>query len=213
MNTCRALPLSALMLAVAAPVQAEFVGLMNGRSVARDALPDFSVEGGLVLGELEGDVDYQYFGARFNFRASPDLVVYGDVGNAELEFGSNGADGIGFGIGAFYFLDGVFTNSDFAVKGSYHTVELEGERGGEVDFDAIVVEAVVSGREGLGASGNIGWYANAGIHLLDLGDEDETEIGFGGGIVVPTASGEFYLGVDLIDELLFGGGFRYFTDN
>ena len=41
-------------------------------------------------------------------------------------------------------------------------------------------------------------------------DDSETELGFGGGIVIPNASGEFYLGIDIIDEMIFGGGFRYF---
>lgn len=213
MTPSRLASLSLLALAVAAPAQAEFLGLMNGRSVARDALPDVSVEGGIVLGEIDDEVDYQYIGARINYRASPDLIVYGDVGQTELESGGDDADGISFGVGAFYVVDGVFSGSDFAIKGSYHTGEVENDFDDEFDVDILVVEAVLSGREGLGASGNIGWYANLGLHRIDFDDDDENELGFGGGIVVPTQSGEFYLGIDIIDEMIFGGGFRYFTNN
>ena len=207
-----ALAAAALTLAAATPVQAEFYGLMNGRSVGRDALPDMSVEGGVVLGDL-GEVDYRYIGARLNYRASPELMLYGDLGQTDVDIG-DGADGIGFGVGGYYVVDGVFTTTDFAIKASYHTVGLEDDDGDEADFTALVLEAIVSGREGLGASGNIGWYANAGIHRLDFDDvgDDDTELGFGGGFVFPSEAGEFYVGLDIIDEMVFGGGFRYFLN-
>ena len=211
MTLRRSLLLPFAALVATTPVHAEFGGLMNGRSVARDALPDTSIEGGVVLGDLGEELDYQYFGARFNYRASPDVMFYGDIGQGELESGGDSADGIGFGIGAFYVIDGVFANTDFAIKGSYHTLEFENDNGAELDFSGLVIEAVFSGRNGLGASGNIGWYGNVGLHRLELGDEDDSEIGFGGGIVVPSQSGEFYLGIDIIDEMVFGGGFRYFV--
>jgi len=208
----RSLFVAALSLATAAPVHAEFYGLLNGRLVGRDSLPDRSFEAGAQFGEYD-DTDTQYFGARFNYRASPDLMIYGDIGQTEVELNVD-IDGIGFGIGGYYIVDGVFSGSDFAVKASYHTVSLEGDNTREFDFTALVVEAVLSGREGLGASGDIGWYANVGMHRLDFDDigDDETEIGFGGGIVLPRQTGEFYLGIDMIDDLNFGGGYRHFLD-
>jgi len=44
-----------------------------------------------------------------------------------------------------------------------------------------------------------------------FGDDTENELGFGGGVVLPVGPGEAYAGVDLIDELQFGLGFRYFV--
>ena len=199
-----------------APAHAEFLGLMNGRLVGAAGLPDRSVEAGLVIGEIGEEQDYQYFGARFNYRASPELMLYGDIGQTEIEF-SVDASGVGFGFGAFYIVEGIFSGSDFAVKGSYHTVEVEADEGeGEADLSGIVIEGVLSGREGFGANGNLGWYANAGMHRLssdvDGDDDTDTEIGFGGGIVIPSDAGEFYVGLDIIDEMTFGGGFRYFLN-
>ena len=207
-----------VLLLCPAVVQAELLGLMNGRSVDPARLPDTSVEAGVVTGETLEERDYQYFGARFNYRASPELMLYGDVGQVEVDFGVD-FDGTSFGVGGYYVLDGVFQGSDFAVKASYHRASTEAsEASNDIDLDVIVVEAVLSGREGFGAEGNLGWYANIGMHRIgadaNTGDSDsddtETELGFGGGIVIPNASGEFYLGVDIIDEMNFGGGFRYF---
>jgi len=47
------------------------------------------------------------------------------------------------------------------------------------------------------------------MHKFDFIGYDETEFGFGAGLVKAMDFGEVYFGVDLIDELTFGGGFRY----
>ena len=214
----RSLPRILLALAptlLVAPAQAEFFGMRNGRSADLDRLPKTSVEAGFVTGDFIDEREYLYFGARVNYRATPELMLYVDIGQTEIEFGTTDTDGIGFGIGGFYTVEGVFEGSDFALKGSFHRVTVEPSRGtNEVDLDGIVFEAILSGREGIGAGGNLGWYANLGMHRLsgdDGSDDDsETEIGFGGGLVIPNDAGEFYLGIDIIDEMIFGGGFRYF---
>lgn len=213
----RIAPLAGLGLIVcSAGAQAGVSGLLNGRAVAPDSLPDKSVEAGIVIGEYD-DADIQYFGARLNFRLSPELMVFGDLGQTELDFGDDiETDGLAFGIGGYYVVDGVFAETDFALRGSFHKTsqELKNNSDLEGDLDVISLEAVFSGREGMGASGNIGWYGNVGIHRIktggDFDNDSETEIGFGGGLILPAASGQFYVGVDHVEDLTFGGGFRYF---
>lgn len=206
-----------LLVAVTGGVaRAEYYGMLNGRLADLSRLPDASIEGGVVLGDLF-EADYQHFGARFNYRASPDLMLYFDLGQTEVEFGNVDADGFAFGVGGYYVVEGVFATTDFALKASFHRASLERDGFGfgdeEVDFDGLVLEGLVSGRNRLGANRNIGWYANLGVHRLDLDGDDETELGFGGGIVVPRPpGGEFYAGLDLIDEMTFGAGYRFFLN-
>ncbi|MEE9320025.1 MAG: hypothetical protein V3U76_06225 [Granulosicoccus sp.] len=190
--------------------QAEFFGLMSGRSADLSKLPDTSVEFGAVLGDL-GDADYQYFGLRYNYRIDPGMMVYGDVGQTEIEDG----DGLAFGFGFFYVVDGVLENTDLALKGSFHRLKTE-ESGDSRDdkYQGLAIEAVFSGRSPFGAKKNLNWYANIGMHRIsvDFGgsDDSETELGFGGGIIVPTDSGQYFAGIDLIDEMIFGAGYRYY---
>ena len=61
---------------------------------------------------------------------------------------------------------------------------------------------------------NFGWYANAGIHIIGVEvesfDDDDTEIGFGGGITggLGLGFGEWYAGADFIDDLILRAGVR-----
>lgn len=201
-----------LLLAVAlatSPVQAEFLGLLNGRSANPGFLPDLSVEFGFVTGDV-GTVDYQNIGIRINYRLSPDTVVMADIGLGE--FGE--ADGTPMGLGVSYHLarQRISQAVDISARASYHTGEY---KAGSVerDLSGLTLEALVSGREPMMANG-LRWYGNFGYHRLtvDTGRSDSSnEIGIGAGLVLPTAQGEAYIGADLIDELTFGVGFRYFV--
>lgn len=201
-----------LMLFVMTSAHAEYFGLPGGRSADLSRMPDSSVEFGFVTGDIPtefDEADYQNIGGRFNYRTASEWMVYFDIGLSEIE----DFDGTPFGIGAFYQMDGVFDGADFAIKGSYHTGSFD-ENNREIDVDAIAVEGVFSGREPVG-NNNMTWYANLGIHRLkaeaDGGNSDsETEFGFGGGVVIPSDKGELFAGVDLIDEISFGIGYRYF---
>lgn len=178
---------------------AEIGGLLNGRSADLNNLPDSSLEVGLNFGEID-DLDYQYFGARYNYRVSPEFMAYGDVGTMKLE----DTDEIGFGIGGFYMLQDVLSTADTAVKFSYHTI------GGDIDLDVIALEAIVSGRKGTGSNPDLQWYGNFGINRLSGNGGSETELLFGAGVVHPTQSGEVMVGLDHIDGLLFRIGYRHF---
>lgn len=196
-----------LLLAVGTAANAEVGGLLNGRSADLNKLPDSSVELGFNTGEL-GGLDYQYIGVRYNHRVNPQLMAFADVGTMEVSFPISivgfsdevSADEFGFGIGAFYMLDGILDTADTAVKGSFHTF------GGDIDWNVISIEAIVSGRNGLGSNSDLQWYANFGINRID----SETELLLGAGLVLPTQSGEIYGGLDLIDDMQFGIGYRHF---
>ena len=185
--------------------QAEVLGLLNGRTADLTRLPDVSIEGGAIFG------DYSNIGARVNYRLSPGLILFGDFGMAEFDAGfGSGSDGTAFGFGVFYALEGLFENMDSAVKGSYHTSEQEISIF-EFDVDVLAIEFLVSGLTPLSSNGMM-WYANAGINRLDSDSSaiDSTELLLGGGVVLPLGPGEAYAGIDLVDEIGFGAGFRYF---
>jgi len=185
---------------------AEYYGLPNGRSADLSTAPDMSVEGGFVTGDVD-DLDYQLFGARFNFKVAPNMVAFGDLTQTDLD----GADGLMLGGGIFYQIDGLLQGTNTAFKGSYHLGEIEDQR--KADLTGLALELLFSGEQ-LGTS-NLGWYANVGLHRLSadvegFGDDSDTEFGFGGGIFSSTNFGEFFFGGDMIDDLTFGGGIRYY---
>lgn len=191
-------------------VQAEYLGLLSGRSANPGNMTDLSVELGFITGDL-GEADYQNIGARVNYRVSPELVVFGDVGISEFEQ----ADGTPFGVGAIYFLSNqrISENFDIAGKASYHTGDYDFNNFSG-DISGLSLEVLVSGQEPISANG-MGWYANIGFHRLSvdfgLADDSSSELGLGGGVILPVGPGEAYAGVDFIDEMTFGIGFRYFV--
>ena len=187
-------------LCISSQVSAGLLGTVNGRTADFTRMPDLSVEGFFNFGDFD-DVDYQNLGARVNYRLSPGVILHGDVGLTEI----GNFDTVTFGIGAFYALTGLFENIDAAIKGSFHTGDFD-EAG---DVDVLELEFLFSGTEPIMANGLM-WYANIGLHRLDFGASSDTELGLGGGVVLPVALGEAYAGIDLIDELTFGIGYRYF---
>jgi len=182
------------------PAHAEFFGLINGRTADVANAPERSIEAGAVFGEFF-EADYTHFGLRYNHKTSPELMVFANLGMSE----AGNEDGLAFGIGAFYQLQGVLTNQDLAIKGVFNRADGDND-----DLNGISLEALISGREGIGARGDMGWYGNVGLHRFSADGGSETEIGFGGGFIIPTDTGEFYAGIDLIEDITFGAGFRYY---
>ena len=206
-KTLSAVLVAAILLATNA--QAEFFGLPNGRSANPANISDLSVELGFMNGDL-GDGDYQNIGARVNYRVSPQIVVIGDIGVSE--FGR--ADGNPAGLGILYHLSRqrISQSVDIAAKASYHSGQYS-TGGIDIDLSGLSLEALVSGRTPL-ASNGLNWYGNFGYHRLTVkadNSDSTNEIGLGAGLVLPTGAGEAYVGVDFIDEMTFGLGFRYFV--
>jgi len=181
--------------------QAEHLGTTNGRTADFTRLPDLSVEIHFNTGDFS-NVDYQNLGLRANYRLSPGILLFGDLGLTELGF----RDGTAIGFGAFYGLQGIFENIDAAVKASYHTADY-GSR--VVGVDVIALEFLFSGLEPIADNGLM-WYANAGIHRSDFEVDSETDFGLGGGVVLPVSSGEAFVGLDFIDDLVIGVGYRHY---
>ncbi|MEE9320026.1 MAG: hypothetical protein V3U76_06230 [Granulosicoccus sp.] len=205
---------ASLLVLGSTAAHAELFGLLNGRSANPGSSPDLSVEGGVVFG------DFQNIGARVNYRLSPVMVLHGDVGMSEIGNYGADADGIAFGVGVFYFLDQqrFLEAADVGVHASFHMATLDWDSGfgtsGDLDYSNLTVEALVSSKEPISENG-MHWYANAGIHRIafDGGrgfDNSDMEIGFGGGVTMPYGPGEVYAGIDIVEEMMFGGGFRYF---
>jgi hypothetical protein len=189
-----------VLLALVSTVStAEVGGLLNGRAADLNRLPDTSVELGINLGDYY-DVDYQYLGVRYNYRVNPNLMAYGDVGSAE--FGR--LDEIGFGIGGFYMLHDLIETADTAVKFSFHNI------GGDIDVNVIALEGLISGRNGLGSNPDLTWYANVGFNRISGDGNSETDLLFGAGVIMPTQSGEIFGGLDMVDDIQFGIGYRHF---
>jgi len=185
---------------------AEFFGLLNGRSANPAGLPALTAEGGINFGD-----DYQVFGARVNYRVGEEIVVFGDFGLVDVGI----LDGTSFGFGAFYHLANqrFLQNFDVAVKGSYHLGTLDVDFFGsnaEADVSNISFEALVSSQQPISENG-MNWYVNGGLNLVDFDFTDSSEILLGGGVYLPFGPGEAYAGIDIVDELTFGAGFRYFV--
>lgn len=192
---------------------ADLMGLANGRSANLDNMADMSVEGGANIFS-NGNL----LGARANFKASPDIMVFGDVGLLSIENFNVDSDGLVYGFGAFYQLRNVtlLENTDFAVKGAYHLGTLEFDSSGtDIDYSEISIDALISGDQ-LAETG-FGWYGNIGYHIVDtdLGNSTlfagttNNDILIGGGVTKALAFGEFFLGLDFIDAATFVGGIRY----
>ena len=197
---------------VAQPAFADLFGLANGRSANLDNQAGLSVEGGVTVGG-----DFNFYGARVNYKVFPDLLVFGEVGSLDPD---NFDSGLGFGVGAYYQLRNLelLANTDFGLKAAYHAASADLGDGlgvnvdADVDFTEIALEALISGDQLLAT--NLGWYASTGVHIIGIdigpfGDGDSTEISFGGGVTGDLSLVEWYAGADFIDGLLFRTGVRY----
>jgi len=200
-----------------------FICVVMFSLVAQSAMADLlGVEGGVNIGG-----DGTLFGTRVNFKVSPDLMAFGDVGMLSIDSNGGDGDGLVYGIGAFYQLRNVnlLENTDFAVKGAYHLGTLDAS-GVDIDYTEISIEALISGEQL--AETDFGWYANVGMHIIETdvdfqpvfvpgfgnvngggGSVSDNELLFGGGITGPLSFGEFYAGVDFLDGALLVAGVRY----
>ncbi len=199
LGSARALLLGGALL-LSGMATAEVTGAANGRTADLTRMPDLSVEFHFNTGD-----DYQNIGLRANYRLSPGIILFGDISQGEFDPFS----GTPIGGGIFYALDGIFENIDAAAKASFHTGDFDG-----LDVNILALEFLFSGLDPI-ASNGLMWYANVGIHRLDLEVSGfdaggDTELGFGGGVVLPVSNGEAYAGIDIIDDTLFGIGYRYF---
>ena len=237
-KTARSLILSSLALmatmAGSPTANAEYFGQLSGRTAELSAQAGLSVGVGLSQGNF-GVNDYRNLSARINYAFNPNLHLFADFGMTAL----GSADDPAIGFGALYSADAILgkyvPSLHTAFKGSYHTVTLDGggsgfspffnnvgpsgigefipltfSGGGSTDIDALSLEVLFSGKRTIG--NGINWYGNVGIHNLDAGARSTTEFGLGGGLTRNFNFGDGYIGVDMIDELIYGIGFRYYVN-
>lgn len=211
------LAMFAALVATSMSAQADIFGTLSGRSANPANNPQISAEGSFTTSG-----DYQNIGARINYTVNDNLTVYGDFGLTE--FGGFGAspDGNSFGAGVFYYLpdlggaDSSLSRYDVAVQGSFHTAALEFSN---VDFDytALAAAMLISPKDVMNPDTGMNWYANAGLTRLAIdfdqfgfsASDSDIELQLGGGIYLPMGPGTLYAGADLIDEFIFGVGYRY----
>lgn len=187
-------------LSMVSSARAEYLGLLHGRSADVARMPTLSVDSGVTFAN-----DYAIYAVRANYKLTPIFMVYGSIGLAE----DGRADGIPVGIGAQYTLENLLSRFDTGIKLSYQRASFEI---GDDDFDAsnLAFEFLISTQLGYGPRGNIDFYANTGIQYLDFGPSDDVELSIGGGAIMPIGPGEIFVGLDYVDDAMFGGGFRLF---
>ena len=192
-----------LLIALVALLACSPAFAVLGRLANVESQPDISTEG-----EIEfGDNGYMGIYLAGTYKFTPDLLGTGRFVLADTD----GGDYNQFGFEALYQVHDLLETVDTAVVFSYDRLDYDVNN---ASGSNLIVRGVVSGRNGLGGNGNIYPYGNlifarASVKVGGRSNSD-TEIGFGGGVVIPTATGEFFGGIDIIDDPFFGAGFRYF---
>jgi hypothetical protein len=201
------------MLSFSMSSQADTLGPLDGRSPDPRQMSEMSIEVGYVS---EGD--FSSLSARLNYQYTPLVTFYGDFGLVDL---GDSADGNAFGIGARYYLDNqrIMPEVDLAVGASYHmsTVELGSFAGAESDLSELTLAVHFGGKEAFYSNG-LKWYGVVSYNRLafetrfggQTSDDNDSEIGLGGGVYMPLGPGEVYVGVENIDDMYFGVGYRHF---
>jgi hypothetical protein len=201
------------MLGFSMSTQADTLGPLDGRSPDPSQMSEMSVEVGYV-----SEDDFSSFSGRFNYQYTPLVTLYGDLGLVDL---GDSADGTAFGIGARYYLENqrIVPELDLAVRASYHmgSVERGTLAGVDADLSELTVAVHFGGKEAFYSNG-IKWYGVLSYNRLAFEttfggvrtDVNDTEIGLGAGVYMPLGPGEVYAGVENIDEMYVGIGYRHF---
>jgi len=197
---------------MSASVHAEPTGLLDGRS----AIPEKVGVKSLEVGYLDGDASSN-IGGRFNYQYSSSIGLYADYILIDDDF--TGSDGDSIGIGVRYALANqrFVPSLDAAIRGSYHIQTIDFDSGSELEVTELSIALHLSSQQPL--ISNWQWYAVASYHRFDIElsgglgfgfEDDDTEIGFGGGLFAPFGGGEAYIGLENVDETSIGLGYRHF---
>ncbi len=207
---------TALWFGLAGVLHAQVLDLQTGREANLEDAARFSIEGGLVAGDID------YVGVRGNWLAKDRLLIGVNLGMADLADNESALGG--FAMYQFNREEPVHV----ALKAGFDMV-ISGD---EDIFDASLL-AVVSRP----INDKVAWYANGGVHYVkievdsvDLGrigipvgrarvrinaEDDDIAPVIGGGFIFrfnnqaeAFAAVDILLG-DLYDDAVFGGGFRW----
>jgi len=99
---------------------AEYFGSPTGRTAQFASQPQMTIEATLSTGDFN-TADYQQLGLRLNYQYTPNILVFGDLGQSKL----NSESDTSIGFGAYYSLNQSILGSDHsAMKVSYHQVNF-----------------------------------------------------------------------------------------
>ena len=196
------------VLGLSLTAQADTLGPLDGRSPDPSQQSEMSVEIGYVSGD-----NFSTLAGRLNYQLSPVLSLYGDFGISELGDG----DGNAFGVGVRYFLpkQRLVPQLDVGVRASYHlsSIDSSGFSSPEADLSELAVAIHFGGKEEFYSNG-LKWYGVVSYNRLSSeqanSDASESDLGFGGGVYMPLGPGEAYIGLENIDNMFIGIGYRHF---
>ena len=200
------------MLGLSLSAQADRYGPLDGRSPDPSQTTKMSVEVGFVS---EGD--FSNLTGRFIYQFSPLVSVYGDFGTIER----TNDEGTAFGIGATFYLakQRIMPVLDIGVRASYHMASVDnGIMGGtESDISDMAVAVHVGSKEAFFSYG-MKWYGVLSYHRSGVEslagtqsfDSSSSDVGLGAGVYMPVGAGEAYVGIENLEEIYVGVGYRYF---
>lgn len=171
---------------------------VNGRLADVQHLPRQSIEGKVEI--ASGGSNLTSIGGRFNYKYSNKLLLTGTLASLS----DNSGDTTLVSVSGQYVIDDVLRTMDLASFASLGTLS------GDADGNLWTLGLVTNSRKPFGANNNIFWYGNVFISRISDNGRGDNDIGIGGGLVMPTPTGEFFGGIDLIDDPIIGLGFRYF---
>ena len=184
---------------------AELFAVAQARSANVANYAPMSAEAGIQVGDLD------FYGARGTFKLNDNMAVYGDLGIADFDYGD---DGFAFGGGLIYAIPGVLEGIHTAVNGSFHMASAD-----HVDYTAFAIRGLFSGDIPT-QDVTMNWYGSVGLEFLSYeveycsfgscrsADDSDTELAFGGGVVLPIGPGEAYGGLEYVDDMMLAVGYR-----
>ena len=190
MKTSTTRQLSALLFTVGVLIPcasyAEYFGVPIGRTVEFSNQPELSVEGAYLTGKIK-KASYQHTGARLNYKLSPNVLLFGDLGQSKVE----SAGDTTFGMGMYYGLDRSVTgNLNAAVKVSFHQANLV--RRGNIRSKAHDVDGAIGCMQ----------YFNSDLFWVTIPGSCSTTTGGSGGAGASSGASEIR---NLALEVMFSG--------
>jgi opacity protein-like surface antigen len=190
----------AMMCALAAPAMAQIMGMPLADSAAAPEQGLLRASGGVIIGD-----DANAYGGRITYGLMEGLALFADLGMIDPDGGDTGL---------CYQGGGKFTLPldlpvDVAVRGAIGMTSYE-VLNTDVDVMGVAIGGLVSKEiEQFTPYGYIGLDYSK-VDIEGLGDDDETEIAIGGGVLFAlTEQLSLYGEIVNVDDLFFGLGGRW----
>jgi len=155
-----------LVCVLCTSVQADTLGLLDGRSASPKAPGAKSIEVGYQTSEDDDGTEITTLAGRLNFQYSSTIGLYVDYGQISFEGDFVENDGDAYGIGIRYALSNQrFAPSlDVAVRASYHSATVDFADNLESDLTEIAAAVHVSSKQALFSTWS--WYAVLSLCML-----------------------------------------------